>query len=83
MNEEFYTVATPEDHVPGIPTTERIWTEYRTTNGEVYYLTTKRNVPGTFWLYRLDRQGDKAVKLGKGDSPVALEKKFIKSGVAK
>lgn len=78
MTEEFYTVATPEDHVPGIPSAERIWTEYRTRAGEVFYLTTKRNVPGTFWLYRLE--GDRAVKLGKGESPVALEKRFINGG---
>ena len=78
MTEEFYTVASPEDHVPGIPSAERIWTEYRTKLGDVYYLTSKRSVPGAFWLYRLE--GDRAVKLGKGDNPVTLEKRFINSG---
>lgn len=75
MDEKFYPVATPEDHVPGIPSAERIWTEYRTRSGEMFWMTTKRNDPGMFYLYK-DESG-RAAKLGKGESPVALEKRFI------
>lgn len=64
--------------IKGIPRTERIWTEYRTSGQEIFYITSKENNRDTFFLYRID--GGAAVKLGKSKSPAELEKKIYQKG---
>lgn len=61
--------------VNGIPKSEKIWVKRITVSGEVYYITSKENDRGVYYLYKMN--GDKAVKLGKSKSPTELEQKYI------
>lgn len=58
----------------GIPNNEIIWVTITDDLGDEYVITSKsdRNI---YYLYRLEQE--KAVKLGKGDNPLELEKNFI------
>ncbi len=63
--------------VRGIPGAEYIWLERRTRSGETYFITSKPGAAAVmFYIYQLT--DGKAVKLGKGASPVELEKKYVK-----
>mgnify|MGYP003303468264 CR=1 FL=1 len=62
--------------IPGIPKTECVWVKHITTNGDIFYTTSKENDRSTYFLYKI--VDGKAVKLGKNKSPVALEEKYIK-----
>jgi hypothetical protein len=58
----------------GVPSNEIIWVTITDDLGDEYVITSKsdRNI---YYLYRLEQE--KAVKLGKGDNPLELEKNFI------
>jgi hypothetical protein len=63
--------------IPGIPKTETIEITFRTTQGDVYYTTTKTQNRKYYYLYKL--VDGVAQKLGKANNPVELEEKFIKN----
>lgn len=55
----------------GIPSTEIVWVTITDDLGDEYVITSKsdRNL---YYLYRLEKE--KAVKLGKNENPLELEK---------
>ena len=55
----------------GIPSSETIWVTITDDLGDEYVITSKvtRDV---YYIYRLEK--DKAVKLGKNENPIELEK---------
>lgn len=55
----------------GIPSTEIVWVTITDDLGDEYVITSKSD-RNTYYLYRLEK--DKAVKLGKNENPLELEK---------
>lgn len=55
----------------GLPSNETIWVTITDDLGDEYVITSKsdRNI---YYLYRLEK--DKAIKLGKNENPLELEK---------
>jgi hypothetical protein len=55
----------------GIPSTDTVWVTITDDLGDEYVITSKsdRNI---YYLYRLEKE--KAVKLGKNENPLELEK---------
>ena len=62
------------DIIKGIPKTEKIWVKQTTTNGDIYYITSKETDRSMYYLYKLE--GDKAVKLAKAKSPLDFDEKL-------
>lgn len=62
--------------VPGIPRTERVWTEYLRKDGQVFWITSKLTGSDTFYVYK--HEDGKAVRLGKDASPLVLERRYIR-----
>ena len=62
--------------IQGIPATETIWVQTKTTDGTIYYTTAKTNNREYYFLYKM--VDGKAVKLGKARNPKDLEEKFLK-----
>ncbi len=62
--------------IQGIPVTETIWVQTKTTDGTIYYTTAKTNNREYYFLYKM--VDGKAVKLGKARNPKDLEEKFLK-----
>lgn len=58
----------------GIPSTETIWVTTTNDLGDKYVITSKVT-RDYYYIYKIDN--DKAVKLGKADSPLELEQKYI------
>jgi hypothetical protein len=58
----------------GIPSTEIVWVTITDDLGDEYVITSK-TTRDMYYIYRLEK--DKAMKLGKGVSPIELEQKFI------
>ena len=58
----------------GIPSTEIVWVTITDDLGDEYIITSKSD-RSIYYIYRLEKE--KAVKLGKGENPLELEKKFI------
>lgn len=58
------------------PRGEKIWTAGYNSDGLLlYFLTTKVNTHGPFYIYKVD--GDSYKKLGSGKSPLLLEDKYF------
>jgi hypothetical protein len=55
----------------GIPSTETIWVTITDDLGDEYVITSK-TTRDMYYIYRLEK--DKAVKLGKNENPLELEK---------
>ena len=60
--------------IPGIPKTERVWLTGVSAKNEKYYITAKEN-RDCYFLYK-EKDG-RAVKMGKGKSPLELERKYV------
>ena len=59
----------------GIPSNETIFVQRTTASGDLYYITAKP-LRDVYYIYKIDN--DKADRLGKSNSPLELERKFIK-----
>ena len=59
----------------GIPKSEIIWLHRIEKNGDQYYITSKEQ-RDLYFIYKVEN--GKAIKLGKGKSPPALEETYIK-----
>ena len=57
-----------------IPKTERIVVTYWNTEGEKVAVLTQKQMDGSFLLYEVS--GREINRLGKGNSPLALEEKY-------
>lgn len=55
----------------GVPSNETIWVTITDDLGDEYVITSK-STRDMYYIYRLEK--DKAVKLGKNENPVELEK---------
>lgn len=55
----------------GIPSNETIWVTITDDLGDEYVITSK-TTRDVYYIYRLEK--DKAVKLGKNENPIELEK---------
>lgn len=62
------------------PKGELSWVRELNDKGEEIYLITSNSVRTIYYLYAIN--GDKLIKLGKGSSPIDLEK-FKKKGARK
>lgn len=58
----------------GIPSTETIWEHIIEYDAE--YFVTSKKTRDCYYVYK--KEGNKAVKLGKGDTPPLAKKKYIK-----
>lgn len=63
-----------KESIRGIPKTEKIWVKQITTDGNIYYITSKESDRSMYYLYKLE--GDKAVKLAKSKSPLNFDEKL-------
>lgn len=58
------------------PKGERVWTAGYDADGLLsYFITTRKDTHGPFYIYKAD--GDSYKKLGSGKSPLLLEDKYI------
>lgn len=62
-------------NIKGIPSNEQIWVREIDSSGDIYYITAK-NSRDCYYLYK--ENNGVAVKVGKGETPNELERKYIK-----
>lgn len=56
------------------PKDERVWVSYRSSDGELKYIITSKQIRDCYFLYELVDGAFK--KLGKAKTPILLENKF-------
>lgn len=61
-----------------IPKTENIQVSYKIRTNIVYYITKKELTTDCFFIYKYDMKESITTKLGKGNNPIELEKKYVK-----